>query len=297
MSFTSIRVAVGRTVLVAGVLILLFIPYLLWGTGLATARSQDRLGASLAARSPSVPPHGPLRPGLAPPTPAPPSASPAVGDPVGRLVIPAIGLSMVVVEGTGTDQLREGPGHYPASPLPGQAGNAAIAGHRTTYLHPFGDLDRLVPGDRITVATPQGLFLYSVTRSEVVDPSDVAVVGPTPTPTLTLTTCNPRYSARTRLVVHASLTASVLAGTAPVHAPVTARPTTATTAAAPAGGSWPAAIAWGALVAGLITLVWWAALRTRGGRRAVVLVVGLALWAAAVLGFFGALAPLLPASF
>ena len=71
---------------------------------------------------------------------------------------------MMVVEGTDEAQLAMGPGHYPTTPLPGEAGNAAIAGHRTTYLHPFYSLDALVPGDLIFITTLQGIFLYRVTQ-------------------------------------------------------------------------------------------------------------------------------------
>ena len=202
--------AVGRVVLVAGVLVLLFIPYLLWGTGLYTAHAQAQLRQEFAAaerragmpvhRIPTAPPG--TQP--APPTIAAATPDPAAGSPVGVISIPTIGLSMVVVEGTEEAQLQGGPGHYPATPLPGEAGNVAIAGHRTTYLHPFYNLNELVPGNTIDIATVQGLFVYRVTSSQVVDPTDVAVVDPTPTPTLTLTTCNPRYSAAQRLVVHAA---------------------------------------------------------------------------------------------
>ena len=159
--------AVGRVVLVAGVLILLFIPYLLWGTGLITAHSQallrtefavdqSRSGAPVSTHLSA--PHGAVR--LTAHT-APTIADPAVGSPVGAILIPKIGLSMIVVEGTGVPQLQAGPGHYPSTPLPGEAGNAAIAGHRTTYLHPFYNLDELVPGDPITIETVQGIFLYA----------------------------------------------------------------------------------------------------------------------------------------
>ena len=121
-----------------------------------------------------------------------PSADPALGAALGVITIPAIDLSMVVVEGTGDDQLRSGPGHYPGTPLPGEAGNSAIAGHRTTYLHPFYNLNDLVAGDPITIETVQGIFLYHVTSSLIVAPNDVSVIAATTTPTLTLTTCNPR---------------------------------------------------------------------------------------------------------
>ncbi len=76
-----------------------------------------------------------------PPVTAPHTEAPAEGDPVGEIRIPAIGLDQVVVEGTNTNDLRQGPGHYIGTPLPGQGGNAAIAGHRTTYGHPFYNLD------------------------------------------------------------------------------------------------------------------------------------------------------------
>ena len=209
--------AVGRVVLVAGVLVLLFIPYLLWGTGLLTAQSQARLRAAFSAdqqlagsvpTKQSVPSRDVSNP--EPPQVAPAIADPPIGSPVGTIAIPKIGLSMVVIEGTDEAQLAQGPGHYPGTPLPGEVGNAAIAGHRTTYLHPFYNLDALVPGDAIDVTTLQGIFVYDMTQQQIVDPTDVAVVDPTPTPTLTLTTCNPRYSASQRLVVHAALVASYL---------------------------------------------------------------------------------------
>ncbi len=76
--------------------------------------------------------------------------------------------------------------------MPGNPGNAAFAGHRTTYAAPFYNLDQLAPGDSIYVTTTQGRFQYVVTKTLVVDPSDVGVLDATPTPTLTLTTCNPR---------------------------------------------------------------------------------------------------------
>jgi sortase A len=303
VSFTTIRMAVGRVVLVGGVLVLLFIPYLLWGTGLMTARAQAHLrdefsaaqhqAGAIANRHPVAPKKGTV--------PAPEVAhvipDPAVGSPVGVIAIPKLGLSMVVVEGTGEAQLQAGPGHYPGTPLPGEAGNAAIAGHRTTYLHPFYSLDALVAGDPIIVTTLQGIFLYHVVSSQAVDPTDVAVVGPTSTPQLTLTTCNPRYSAVQRLVVHAALVASVVvhpkAAAVPVHHD---RPAAPVASAIPAK-NWVAAILWGMAVVALITGVWIAAARTKSGRRALVLVAGLLTWLVVVFFFFDAVAPLLPASF
>jgi sortase A len=295
--------AVGRVVLVAGILILLFIPYLLWGTGLQTARSQDQLRKEFAAvqrqagvtkdpRPVAPAHHAPVAPAVAPDIPAP-----AIGAPVGTIDIPKISLDMVVVSGTGTAQLEQGPGHYPGTPLPGEAGNVAIAGHRTTYLHPFYNLNELVPGDGILLTTVQGVFLYQMTSSQVVLPTDVAVVGATLTPQLTLTTCNPRYSASTRLVVHAALVASVL-----THAKVpvvtkTADPVEHHNAPGAPAHNWFAAIAWAVVVAAVITAVWVGARKSRGGRRATVVVLGLVGWLVVVFFFFEAAAPLLPASF
>jgi sortase A len=294
--------AVGRVVLVTGILVLLFIPYLLWGTGLMTARSQADLRSQfvvdqhLAGSAPTKRP----TPGAAAGAPevAPTIAPPAIGGPVGIISIPRIGLSMMVVEGTDEIRIQAGPGHYPGTPLPGQAGNAAIAGHRTTYLAPFYHLDALVPGDQIGLTTVQGNFVYSVTGSEVVDPSDVAVVGATSTPQLTLTTCNPRFSASQRLVVHAALVASALAH--PNIAPITSTtpaPVTHRTPPSASSKNWSAAILWGVAVAALTTVLWLAVRRTQGGRRALVITMGAVGWSVVVFFFFDAVAPLLPASY
>jgi len=305
VSFTTLRVSLGRVILVAGVLVLLFIPYLLWGTGLITAQAQHDLRHEFAAAQrlhheggALSPPSGPT----GPPSLAPPIPAPAPGGPVGIISIPKIALSMVIVEGTDAEQLRSGPGHYPGTPLPGEAGNVAVAGHRTTYLHPFYDLNLLVPGDAIDILTVQGLFVYHVTGSRAVDPTDVAVVAPTPTPVLTLTTCNPRYSASQRLVVQAALVADVLTGTtAPTHS------STTSSGAASSGGRTPApppirrhwwqAVLWGVAVAALITGIWVLAQRLTGGPRVAVVLAGLIAWLGVVYLFFGALAPLLPASY
>ncbi len=300
--------AVGRVVLVTGVLILLFIPYLLWGTGLQTARSQNQLrvefraaqrqAGALPAAKPSAVTGADGTAQVAPTVPDPPA-----GSAVGVIAIPKIGVSMMVVEGTGEAQLQAGPGHYPGTPLPGEVGNAAIAGHRTTYLHPFYNLDGLVAGDSITVTTLQGIFVYHVTQTLVVNPDDVGVVGPTTTPQLTLTTCNPRYSASQRLVVHAALAASALvrpkAVTAPAPAPAPVPPLPLRRAAASPTPTrdWAAAILWGATVAALTTVLWFYAGKVRRSRRALVIGFGLAVWLAVVFFFFEAVAPLLPASF
>jgi sortase A len=134
---------------------------------------------------------------------------------IGRIEIPAIGLSKVVLHGVRRETLRHGPGHYPGTPLPGQAGNAAIAGHRTTYGAPFHDLDRLKPGDPITVVTSEGTFDYVIEGHTsasgeqvgyvVVEPDALDVVADRGDNRLTLTACHPKHSARQRIVVTALL--------------------------------------------------------------------------------------------
>jgi sortase A len=131
----------------------------------------------------------------------------ASGDPITKISIPAAGLKpTVVVEGTGATALRAGAGHYPNTPLPGEEGNVAIAGHRTTYGKPFTNLDHLKPGDEILLETPLGKYTYKVSRDPfVVKPTDFSVISQTPGKTLTLTTCHPKGSARERLIVKAEL--------------------------------------------------------------------------------------------
>jgi sortase A len=126
------------------------------------------------------------------------------GDALTRLVIPTLKVDTVVVEGTGASALRAGAGHYPNTPLPGEDGNVAIAGHRTTYGKPFANVDRMKVGDEILLETPLGQHVYRVTRPPfVVANNDFTVISQTPGRSLTLTTCHPRGSARQRLIVRA----------------------------------------------------------------------------------------------
>jgi sortase A len=129
----------------------------------------------------------------------------AAGDPLGKIAIPRIGLDAVFVQGTGTSDLRKGPGHYPATPLPGQHGTVAIAGHRTTYLAPFHDVNELRPGDRITLSMPYGRFEYRVERTRIVAPTALWVTDRVGYDRLILSACHPLYSAAQRIVVFAKL--------------------------------------------------------------------------------------------
>ncbi|CAN5704334.1 hypothetical protein BH24ACT3_BH24ACT3_11590 [soil metagenome] len=130
----------------------------------------------------------------------------AEGDSLTRIKIPAIDVDVVVVEGTTSDALRAGAGHYPESPLPCEVGNVAIAGHRTTYGRPFHDMDRLEPGDAIILETPIGSCTYEIRDDPfIVAPTELSVLDPTANPSLTLTTCHPKGSAAQRMVLHADM--------------------------------------------------------------------------------------------
>jgi len=128
------------------------------------------------------------------------------GDPVGRIVMPSIGVSDVFVEGTGAGDLRTGPGHYPETPLPGERGTVAIAGHRTTYGAPFHDIDDLERGDRIELRMPYGRFVYRVERTRIVPPTETSVIDRVAYDRLVLSACHPLYSAAKRIIVFARLT-------------------------------------------------------------------------------------------
>jgi sortase A len=170
-----------------------YIGWLLWGTGLATQRSQDQL------RSGFVQQIGSQRP------PAPGENRPQLpGSAYAELLIPRMSLDIMVVEGTSTLDLEKGPGHYSQTADPWDAhGRVGIAGHRTTYLAPFWSLDKLGPGDDIILRTKYGTYHYNVTGSRTISPSDSSVLDGTTQPTLVLTTCTPRFSASQRLVVFA----------------------------------------------------------------------------------------------
>ena len=137
---------------------------------------------------------------------------PGSGEAVARIVIPAIKMDEIVVEGTDVDALRKGPGHYPWTPMPGQPGNASIAGHRTTYGAPFANIGNLRPDDKITVQTAQGEFVYEVLAQDsptkgylIVSPDRVDLLRDKGNNLLTLTSCHPRFSNRQRIVVQAQL--------------------------------------------------------------------------------------------
>jgi sortase A len=210
----------GQLLITVGVLILLFVAYELWGTGFYTQAQQHKLENTIQHQW----------------TTAGPDISTVsvdkvpLGSGVAVLFIPRLGrhYHFVVVEGTGFSELQRGPGHYPGTALPGQVGNFAVAGHRTTYLHPFKDIANLRRGDYVVLETKSHWFTYRIEDipgtnapwKEIVDPTAVQVAYPVPdqpdpgkAPTLkllTFTSCNPEYSARQRYVIHAMLVADTL---------------------------------------------------------------------------------------
>lgn len=138
----------------------------------------------------------------------------ADGTAIGRIRMKRIGLSTVVVQGTGTDALHNGPGHYPATPLPGVSGTVGIAGHRTTYGAPFRKLDKLRKGDAVIVEMPYGRFTYEVERRRIVPPTATWVTQRVSYDRLILSACHPLYSAAQRIVIFARLVQSEPRGAA-----------------------------------------------------------------------------------
>jgi len=278
----------GRLLIGAGLLVLAFASFQVFGTSFIQQQHQQTLRTELhKVLGPTVTPPASSKPVVAPAT-----AAPQIAAPVAEIQIPSIGLDQIVVEGTGEAQLELGPGHYVGTPLPGQAGNVGIAGHRTTWGHPFYNLDGVKVGDPIILRTPQGSFTYTMTRLFVVDPSDVAVLNSTAVPSLTLTTCNPRYSAATRLIARAVLSASSLTPH-PQALPVVRSSSRARTAAS--SHSALPAVLWGALLVFLGLITWIPA--RRSARPWFVYVLGLIPFSMALVGFFVALNPLLPANY
>lgn len=231
-----------------GVLMFGFVAYQLWGTGLRTAQAQSRLSDKFeellsesalttqplspdqpvpvtsspvtsspvtsgpVTSDPVTPPTSTIPPTTTSPTTTIPAATitaPPRGEPLARLDIPRIGMEgTIIIEGVRPSDLRDGPGHFPETPLPGQYGNAALAGHRTTHGQPFFRIDELAPGDDIIVTTLAGRYTYVVTGTVIVGPNDYQKVIPTVDPTratIVLTSCHPRWSTRQRIVVSAEI--------------------------------------------------------------------------------------------
>jgi sortase A len=196
---------VGELLITAGLVVLLFVAYELWGTGLETSRAQHELEQQWleAAPDPVVPKAGEPAPKI------------PLGSALARIWVPRFGKSYrwVIGEGVSLPALRKGPGHYPGTELPGQVGNFVVSGHRTTYGAPFNKVDKLRNGDAIVIETRGSWFTYRVIDTDVVRPTQTEVTWPVPydkkaTPTkamITLTSCHPKFSAQRRYVVFGEL--------------------------------------------------------------------------------------------
>jgi sortase A len=290
-SVTRAAALAGKVLIGLGLLLLAFVAFEILGTSYLQGRHQaalrGQIGDTAAAARLAAPEHEVV----GPPTTVAPTTPPPAGSPVAVIAIPKISLNQVVVEGTGEAQLELGPGHYVGTPLPGEAGNVGIAGHRTTWGRPFYNLDQLSQGDPIYLATSRGTFIYRVLWSRVVAPTDVSVLDPTPTNSLTLTTCNPRYSAAQRLVVRAQLSGTIEILRLHPSPPSTSR-------AAPSAPAQPGlleTIALGLLVALLLVGAWLGARRL--SRPWLAYLIAAPFVAVSLFFFFVALSAHLPAGY
>ncbi|MBJ69372.1 MAG: hypothetical protein CL463_05680 [Acidimicrobiaceae bacterium] len=209
---------IGQTLILLGFLTLLFVVYQLWGTGLLTERYQQGLEndfeelveqvEEVADEPKEVISDSEVKPDLGE------FLWRSEGEAMAQLTIPALNLSKTVVSGVGVEALRKGPGHYSYTPLPGMPGNSAIAGHRTTWGAPFGDINKLEPGDEILIQTVQGSFTYRVVEQMggrghfIISPYRLDVLDQnfdTYPNRLTLISCHPKLTARQRIIVVAEL--------------------------------------------------------------------------------------------
>jgi sortase A len=302
----------------AGVLVLLFVAYQLWGTGLSTHQAQDRLesefadqlAAATTTTTATLPPNAPpvTTPPVTASTDVPP---PENGDPIGRIRIPSIGVDFIAIQGVDIADLKEGPGHFPQTPLPGQPGNVAFAGHRTTYLAPFNRLDEVQPDDEIIFETAQGTFTYRIdahptTPDEppsghyIVKPTQVEILEQDGTNRVTLMACHPKFSARERIVVTGTL-ASPPAPATPILEPTDEGAVTVDASLdALAGGdpsAWGPAVFWTALALLIWFLTWLAARRWPVWHKIPVYLVGTPIFLVVLFVAYENIARLLPASY
>lgn len=277
MPWRTILGVTGRLLIAAGVVLLLFVGYQLWGTGVQTRAAQERLERTFESQLANVDAStGADAPAVAEAT----LTALQTGDPVARLEIPKIGVDYIVLEGVDLGTLESGPGHFPETPLPGQPGNSAIAGHRATYDAPFNLLNEMAPGDEIVVTTLQGTFRYEVLPNagapedppgsvygyRIVSPTALEILDDKGDDRITLMGCHPRYGSSQRIVVEARLVTD--------SAPPTLPPPTAAAAASSDGtellrgesGGWGPVLLWSGAVMAVCALVLVAAHRWRRWR-------------------------------
>jgi sortase A len=193
----------GELLVTIGVVLLLFVGWQLWWTDVVSDADAAQVVAQLQQQA-DGPGSGWVQPKKA-----------KLGDAFAIVRIPRFGANFArpLYEGTARDVLQRGVGHYVGTALPGEVGNFAMAGHRTTYGKPFNRIAELKQGDAVLVETRDTWFVYRVTGHEIVPPNQVSVLLPVPNepdaePTaavLTMTSCHPEFSARERYVVHAEL--------------------------------------------------------------------------------------------
>lgn len=224
----------GWTLIWSGVFIFGFLGWQLFGTGLVNAGVQEQAQEDLSRtfEDPTVarPPVAQVdpveflgvestdRPELPELVEFHPEEAPDNGEELAFLRIPKIDVDEVLFAGVDRDTLRKGPGHMEGTPIPGQPGNSVVSGHRTTYGSPFFDFDLLEPGDEIEVESAIGTHVYEVREMLIVEPTDVWVTDDRPGGWLTLTTCNPKFSARERLIVFAEMVSGPNAEFIELHA-------------------------------------------------------------------------------
>jgi sortase A len=265
----------GRTMIAVGLLMLSFVAYQLWGTGFAEGRAQNTLASQFVTQQP---------------------AKPQFGDLVGKITIPSIGVSKFIVAGVGAKDLARGPGLFPGSPLPGQLGNVAIAGHRTTYGAPFGRINEVRENSVITLESREGTFTYVVQREpQIIEATNVSVVRTTdPTmATLTLVSCHPKWTSSQRIIVIAKLQSTSTAQPA-TPLPVSNEMQRVNDGWFHDSSAWPLLISLASILIAIATAAF--TLVRRGRRAFIVYPSAFIFFAPALFVFFTALARLLPAN-
>lgn len=266
----------GRTLISAGVLLLSFVAYQLWGTSISENRAQSAMASAFRSQAPGLPEYGGT---------------------VGKMTIPSIGVDKWIIAGIDTDSLKRGPGLFPGSPLPGQYGNVAIAGHRTTYGAPFGRINEIEAGDEINIATKTVVYTYIVDGPpRIVGRYDISVIRSTDKSKahLTLVSCHPKWTSYKRIIVTATL-ASTTTPQAPTYfTSEGARTDTLAEGWFHDASAWPVVIAFAWLLVAIVIVA--RVLVRRSMKRLFVYPIAGAVFAVTLFFFFENLTRLLPSN-
>ena len=122
---------------------------------------------------------------------------------IGELVIPALLLTQTMYRGVTLPTLDKGVGYWPGTAMPGRVGNVVLGGHRVSKQKPFRNIDLLVPGDEIYLTTNEGTFVYAVTGTQIIEPTDTWIINQSESATLTLFACHTPHSTKQRIAVYA----------------------------------------------------------------------------------------------